>query len=117
MDVQVDPRIPSQGAEPFAFSPARHEAAPAYPLSHTSSGRVCVAGQNPGFLCPLKLNEKYGDRVWRNRKVALILSWLTPRGLCPRPREESRGSYKMRDKGDRISISPSCIVSKTGWHQ
>ena len=58
--------------------------------------------------------------------MALILSWqreeanrLTPQELCPCPHEESRDSHKMRNKGDRILISSSCIFSKTviGWHR
>ena len=28
-----------------------------------------VAGQNHGFLCLLKPNRAYGDRVWRNRFI------------------------------------------------
>ena len=50
-----------------------------------------VAGQNLGFLRPLKLNKKYGDRVWK-AQVAWILSrlrWdhsrLTSQELCPPP--------------------------------
>ena len=42
-----------------------------------SSGWVIpgvVARQNLGFLCPPKLNKKYGDRVWKYR-VDLILNW------------------------------------------
>ena len=75
--------------------------------------------------------------------MALILSrWkgepsrLMPQELCPPPpptpappsHEESRGLYKararsqesvMRNRGDRILISSSCIVSKTvvAWCQ
>ena len=70
----------------------------------------------------------------RNRKVALILSQqrgehsrFMPQKLCPLL-EKSRGLYKMRaysqesvmrNKGVRILISFSCIVSKTvvGWRQ
>ena len=69
-----------------------------------------------------------------NRKVAFILSWrggehsrLMPEELCPLFREESGGLCKaracsqesvVRNKGDRILISSSCIVSKTviDWH-
>ena len=28
--------------------------------------------QNLGFLCPPMLNKKYRDRVWRDRKMALV---------------------------------------------
>ena len=52
-------------------------------------------------------------------KAALILSQqrgahsrLVPQELGPL-HEESRGLYKMRDKGDRILISSSCIVLST----
>ena len=31
-------------------------------------GTWFVVGQNLGFLCLLKLNKKYGDRVWRKSK-------------------------------------------------
>ena len=63
-----------------------------------------------------------------NRKVALILSQqraehsrFMPQKLCPLL-EKSRGLYKMRacsqesvmrNKGVRILISSSCVVSKT----
>jgi len=55
-----------------------------------------------------------------NRKVALILSRqraehssLMPQELRPRLHEVSRGLHKMRDRGDRILISSSCIVLST----
>ena len=68
-----------------------------------------VAGQNLGFLCPLKLDKKV--EFGGNRKVVLILSWR--RGeqsrlhTAPAPplHEKSRCLYKMRgccsEKGKR----------------
>ena len=52
--------------------------------------------------------------------MALILSRqrvehssLMPQELRPRLHEVSRGLHKMRDRGDRILISSSCIVLST----
>ena len=52
--------------------------------------------QNLVFLCPSMLNKKYGDRVWRNRKTALV-GWRKNTAehsrLVPRAKGNWRGSY------------------------
>ena len=77
-------------------------------------------------------NTEFGG----DRKLVFILSqWrgehnrLMPQNLCPSPpHEKSRGLYKartcsqelvMKNKGDRILVSSSWIVSKPviNWHQ
>ena len=86
--------------------------------------------QNLGFLCPQKLNKKYGG----NREVTLILSWQKEdiAGPClkscvPPTHRKSRVFYKMRASSQglatynviRILYCCSCFVSKTaiGWGQ
>ena len=81
-----------------------------------------VAGQNPGFLCPVKRNRKYGDKSLKKIRRWLLFSSqqrgehsrIMPQGLSTLPPptyEESRGLYKgkahsqvsvMRNKVSRI---------------
>ena len=88
-----------------------------------------VAGQILGLLCPPKPNKK----IWRQslekterRHLLSVGGEGTTVGSCLKNcaplHEESRGLYKaraqsqeseMRNKGDRILISSSCVVSKT----
>ena len=106
--------------------------------SSTDNGQArMVAGQSLGFFFPGKPNKNYRDRVWRkyqggfysqaSREGKTVGSCL--KNCAPNPtHEESRGLYTarthsqesvMRNKGDRISLSSSCIFSKTvtEWSQ
>ena len=62
-------------------------------------GRGLVAGQTLGLLCPLKPDEKYGDRVCRKYKGGFLSQRRGEHGrlvlqeLGP-SREESRGVHE-----------------------
>ena len=109
---------------------------PCFQGSSTDNGQTRIAaGQNLGFLCPVKPNKKYRERVGRedegsfysqaSRDGNTVGSCLKHCALHP-AYEESRGLYKarahsqesvMRNKGDRILISSSCIVFLKGSHK
>jgi hypothetical protein len=104
---------------------------PCFQGSSTDNGQTRIAaGQNLGFLCPVKPNKKYRVRVGRkyegsfysqaSRDGNTVGSCLKHCALHP-AYEESRGLYKarahsqesvMRNKGYTILISSSCIFSK-----
>ena len=61
-----------------------------------------VAGQNPGFLCPVKRNRKYGDKSLKKIRRWLLFSSqqrrehsrVMPQRLCPQaPPMKSLGAY------------------------
>ena len=91
-----------------------------------------VAGQNLGFLCPVKPNKKILRQSLKEIRRWLLFSSqqrgehsrIMPQGLClpPPAHEEPRGLYKgmahsqvsvMRNKVGRIYISSLCNFSKT----
>ena len=92
-----------------------------------------VASQNLVFLCPVKLSEKYRDRVWRKSKAGFNSQPVErstqqgpASGTVPPPPGGVQGLWKMGAhtgdggiKGDEVLISSSCTVSKTvrNWHQ
>ena len=60
------PTIPRLGSDPEKNQNSQWPVHPCFQGSSTDNGQTRIAaGQNLCFLCPVKPNKKYRDRVWR----------------------------------------------------